>query len=69
MTEPLVVLSFIDMEFIEKQEELERIIQELRDLQEEWVRISGEYSKMRARIQVLKERKSSLQTSMKWEGF
>jgi uncharacterized protein (DUF3084 family) len=57
------------MEFIEKQEELERIIQELRDLQEEWVRISGEYSKMRARIQVLKERKSSLQTSMKWEGF
>lgn len=69
MTEPLVVLPFIDMEFIEKQEELERIIQELRDLQEEWVRISGEYSKMRARIQVLKERKSSLQTSMKWEGF
>jgi predicted nuclease with TOPRIM domain len=69
VTEPLVVLPFIDMEFIEKQEELERIIQELRDLQEEWVRISGEYSKMRARIQVLKERKSSLQTSMKWEGF
>ena len=57
------------MEFAEKMAELESIVLELRELQVPFAEISAEYSRMRAQINVLKERKSAIQSALKYEAF
>jgi len=57
------------MEYIEKQKELERVIAQLIELEMPFAELSGEYFKMKARIQTLKELKSALQSSLKAESL
>ena len=47
---------------------LERVAQELLNMQLEFASISGRYAEMRANLTVLKEVKSALQSAIKAEG-
>jgi uncharacterized protein (DUF3084 family) len=57
------------MEYIDKEKELERVIAELMELQVPFAELSGEYYKMKARMQTLKELRSALQSSLKAEAL
>lgn len=61
--------EYLQMDFAEKMQRLEQVIAELDDLSVEYAEISAKYNRTKARIQILKEIKSALQTALKYEAF
>lgn len=61
--------EIIGLDYDTKVKMLEQVIHELLDEQERFVQVSADYAGSKARITMLKERKSALQTAIKAESM
>lgn len=61
--------DIIGLDYDAKVKMLEQVIIELLNEQENFVQVSADYAASRARIQLLKERRSALQSAIKAESI
>ena len=59
--------SILEIDYDSKVKMLEKIAQEMLELKIEFATISGKHAELRAKLQVLKEVKSALQTAIRAE--
>jgi len=68
VSDNLIDVDLVALDYDAKVKLLERIINELLGLRLEFASVSGRYAELRANITVLKEVKSALQSAIRAEG-
>ena len=68
MSDNLIDVDLVALDYDAKVKMLERIVGELLGLRLEFASVSGRYAELRANITVLKEVKSALQGAIRAEG-
>ena len=68
-TKPSEDRNIVGLDYDQKVKMLEQVVIELLEEQENFVETSAQYARSRAKIALLKERRSALQSAIKAEGM